>query len=134
MITIEELPEIEGGTPKQKIFAEGVRLKYLVFIEEELDPKHYDDAEIVLKVRVNYKWWIDNAKKINEPAIKIMIRSAKASITRAGSIEASIQAQRVTIQKNIQKYQEYLEARDAYYSDFSIEEDVSMDGERVRPF
>jgi hypothetical protein len=134
MTTVEELPPIEGGTPKQKLFAEGVRLKYLVFIEEELDPKYFDDAELVIQVRVHYKWWIEQAKKIDEKSIKLMIRSAKASITRAGSIELSVQSQRETIKKNNDKYLEYLQSRSLYSLDEAIEEEVSIDGERLRPW
>jgi len=134
MMTLEEFPNIEGGTVKQKIFAEGVRIKYFTYIEDELDPTYYEDAELVLKVRVSYKWWIEQAKKIDEKSIKVMIRSAKASITRAGSIEASIEKQRETIQKNLEKYLEYLEAKQAYYNDDIVEYESSMDGERERPF
>lgn len=133
-MNIEELPKIENGTPKQQIFAEGVRLSFLTFVEESLDPKYYEDAELVVKVRVHYKWWIDQAKKIDEKSIKLMIRSAKASITRHGSIEDALEAQRETLRKAAQKYQEYLERQEAWYADDDIEEEISMGGLRERPF
>ncbi len=131
MTTLEDLPPIEGGTAKQKIFAESVRLNYIQFIETRLDPKYYDDATFVLKVRVHFKWWIDRVKEIDEKHIKTMISSAKAAVTRAGSIEAAIEAQRISIQKQIDKYREYLEAREAYFMDTEILADNDY---RERPF
>ena len=132
MINLEELPPIEGGTPKQQIYAEGIRLRYIQFVECELDPKLYAAATIVLQIRVDYKWWIDKAKKVDEKSIKTMGASAKAAITRAGSVEKAIQAQRDSIQKQNEKYQEYLKYLSSSGDSYIYDQDEH--GGRERPF
>lgn len=104
---INDLIPIEGGSDKQKAFAQNVRLRFLHHLMTELDPAIVPDGLLVVKIRVDYKWWINHARNINEPGIRTMIRSAKAAITRAGSVEAAIQAQRDSIQKQVEAYREY---------------------------
>jgi hypothetical protein len=104
---INDLIPIEGGSDKQKAFAQNVRLRYLHFLMTELDPSIIQDGLLVVKIRLDYKWWINHAKNINDAGVKTMIRSAKAAITRAGSIEDAIEAQRESIRKQLEAYREY---------------------------
>lgn len=93
MMIIENLPSIEGGTDKQKMFAESVRLNFISFVEEHA-PDKLSDAELVIAVRLDYRWWIDRVNKINLTGIKTMISGTKSAITRAGSIELALESQK----------------------------------------
>jgi hypothetical protein len=97
MMTIENLPPIEGGTDKQKMFADSVRLAFISFVETYL-PDRVEDAEVALAIRLDYRFWIDN-KQIYWTSAKNILAGSKRAVTRAGSIESAIEAQRKTIEK-----------------------------------
>lgn len=78
------MPSIEGGSDKQKMFADSVRLNFLSFVEEEI-PERLDEAFSLIRVRTNFKWWIDKAKKINSRHVKLVLTNNKNLIAKHGS-------------------------------------------------
>jgi hypothetical protein len=97
MIILEDLPKIEGGTDRQKMFAESIRLDFISFVETYM-ANRLADAELVVAVRLDYQWWIGN-RRIYWTSAKNMIAGSKRAVTRAGSIEAAIEAQRIAVEK-----------------------------------
>jgi hypothetical protein len=86
MMILDELPEIEGGSVKQQMFAESVRLNFISFVEENL-PQLQDSAMNLVRLHTKYKWWIDRAYKINPKSVKLMISAADRFVAKHGSLE-----------------------------------------------
>lgn len=108
MMTIFDVPKIEGGTDKQRMFADSVRIQFIVFCEENFDQDLQKEAELVLVTRLDYRWWIDRVNKIDFNGVKGMIRGTKAAITHAGSIDAAVEVQRLA---NKKRHENWLNSR-----------------------
>ncbi len=83
-MNIMNMPPIKGGSDKQKMFADSVRLNFLTFVESEL-PDRLEEAYSVIRIRTNFKWWIDKAKKINSRHVKLVLTNNKNLIVKHGS-------------------------------------------------
>jgi hypothetical protein len=104
MMNIEELPPIEGGTDKQQMFAEGVRMNFIVYVEENFNTALQAEAELVLQIRRDYKWWIDRVYMIDASNCKRAITAVKKAIVKAGSLELAIEVERKSIQAKKNAY------------------------------
>jgi hypothetical protein len=106
MMTLDDLPPITGGTDKQKMFADSVRLNFLVTVEERL-PNLIDDAYDVVKLKTSYRWWIDRASKIDATSLPRIVAGIRSRIKKLGSLDEAILAEH----KAEQKAQDYWQDR-----------------------
>lgn len=109
MTTKNPLPIFVSGSTKQQDWAEALRHK---FLDIAIDNVADDDLRMLYYVRVIPTWWIDNRYDLNLKNAPRFIKAAKAAVTKAGSIEAAVDAQLLTLEKKKMK-------TEAYYSQTS---------------
>ena len=130
-MTKNPLPDFVAGSDKQHAWANTLRFKFLHLVIDEF-PR--DDLIMLYSVRVFPTWWIDNRKELSVANAPKFIRAVKSAVTRAGSIEAAVDAQLISAEKKKMKAEartKELEEQEQADIDYRLLEEIESErGER----